>query len=317
MEYHEAANIFPLMDQAGVDALAADIAENGLQHPIEIYDNKILDGRNRWVACTIAEVDADIVDVTRDVDDPIAYVLSLNLHRRHLDETQRAMVGARVKDQYAKQAKERQGTRTDIKENFPECNGQSRDHAGDAVGVSGKSVDAAEKVLTNGSKQLQQLCDAGKVSVSAAARVAELPKSKQNEVIQSAKGSVKKAVADAAKQVTRLKHEDDDWSTSERNRKKQVESGKTVIANKKTDFRLIAWADKNGLAVDVGRGTIWGNPFLLDEDGTRDEVCDKFATYYKMKPSLQKRIKTLKGKVLLCWCHPARCHAEELRRLAK
>lgn len=320
MKYHDAANIFPMMGQVELDALAADISKNGLQVPIEVFEDQIVDGRNRWLACNIAGIDPDVVDVTDDVEDPVAYVLSLNLHRRHLDETQRAMVGARVKKRYELEAKERVTGRpslTKVPENFPELNqGDARDKAGESVGVTGRSVSSAEKVISKGSKQLQDLCDKGAVSVSAASKLAELPKSKQNEILSTG-GNIKKVVSDAAKNVNRLKQQDEDWETSELNRKKQVESGKTVVANKKNDHRLIAWAEKKGLAVEIGRGSIWGNPFVLNDDGTRDEVCINYWAYYKLKPSLQRKINLLKGKVLVCWCHPERCHGDELRRLAK
>lgn len=50
------------------------------------------------------------------------------------------MCAGRLISYYAEQAKERQGTRTDIKENLPEClnKGQARDQAGKDFGVSGK-----------------------------------------------------------------------------------------------------------------------------------------------------------------------------------
>ena len=79
MEFHEAANIFPLDDEH-IDELAKDIREQKQQVPIEIFDGKIIDGRRRYMACKIAGVEPS----TRRVSptDPIAYVLSLNLHRR-------------------------------------------------------------------------------------------------------------------------------------------------------------------------------------------------------------------------------------------
>ncbi|MFH1264485.1 MAG: ParB N-terminal domain-containing protein [Planctomycetota bacterium] len=106
MEYHEAANIFPLSEDDELDALADDIRQHGLQVPVETLDGKIIDGRRRWLACIIAGVQPDVVEV--DPDDPVAYVLSLNVDRRHLNESQRAMVGDAARDYYAEQAKERQ-----------------------------------------------------------------------------------------------------------------------------------------------------------------------------------------------------------------
>src|SRR5262245_47496389 len=104
----------------------------------------------------------------------------------------------------------------------------------------------------------------------------------------------------------------DPWSDSEYERKELVESGQTVVANMKTDLRLIAWAKENGLYVRIDRATVWGNPFILDEDGDRSEVCDSYRVYLQYKPSLQRRYEELRGKVLGCWCYPEQCHGDVL-----
>ena len=260
------------------------------------------------------------------VDDPVRYVLSLNLHRRHLDETQRAMIAARAKDQFAKQAKEREHRRkctlTAVTvENSTQSQGKSRDKAGAAVGVSGYSVNAASKVLENGSKQLQELCDSGQVAVSAAAKIADLPKQRQNELIATAKtepGSIKKAVAQAAKHVP--KKTNAEWSESEKERRKLVESGVAVVANKAKDKNLIRWAAESGLFVPVDRGTAMGNPFVIGDapsgDGSRNTVCESYETYFAMRPSLQSKVSRMSGKVLGCWCFPERCHGDHIAALA-
>ena len=70
-------------------------------------------------------------------------------------------------------------------------------------------------------------------------------------------------------------------------------------------------------SVYIGRGTPWGNPFVIGKHGTRDEVCDKFDAYLLTKPYLIARIKKeLKGKDLVCCCKPARCHGETLLQIA-
>ena len=313
MKYHEAANIFPLMDEDELRTLAEDIGLRGQLVPIEICDGMIIDGRNRWAACEFAGIEPLTVEV--NPKDPVAYVLSLNLHRRHLDETQRAMVGGRAKGVYEKQAKERLSTNGGHsgRANCPQATGKSRDKAGEAAGVSGKSVDRAAKVLASGSKELIAACDRGEVAVSAAAKIAELPKARQNEIISKAKDEgrpVGKEVAKAAKNV--VPQSADDWTESEKERRAAVERGETVVANKKTDRQLIRWASEKGHFLPIDRGTQWGNPFVVGEDGDRDKVCDSFEVYFNLKPSLQVKIPSLAGKVLGCWCFPERCHGNHL-----
>jgi hypothetical protein len=99
----------------------------------------------------------------------------------------------------------------------------------------------------------------------------------------------------------------------EMERKAMVEAGKTVYANLKRDHNLIAWAESKGLAVRVDRKSIFGNPFVMPGDGNRDDVCDLFGTtYLPNKKSILAALPSLRGKVLLCWCYPERCHAQSL-----
>lgn len=69
--------------------------------------------------------------------------------------------------------------------------------------------------------------------------------------------------------------------------------------------------------VYIGRPSRWGNPFALKTTATRDEVCDKFEKYVRENPLLVKAIKEeLKGRNLICFCAPFRCHGDTLLRIA-
>lgn len=95
MRAHPYADRFPMLGAEELDRLAADIAENGLRNPIVLdTDGRILDGRNRWAACEIAGVKPDTV--LFDGDDEAAFVLSVNVARRHLTTGQQAMSTALV-----------------------------------------------------------------------------------------------------------------------------------------------------------------------------------------------------------------------------
>lgn len=93
MDFHPASNLFPLMSGEDFEALISDIAEHGQQEAIWLHpDGSILDGRNRWRACEVL----GIAPLTRIWDgepgQEEAFVVSLNLYRRHLDKEQRAVV---------------------------------------------------------------------------------------------------------------------------------------------------------------------------------------------------------------------------------
>lgn len=70
-------------------------------------------------------------------------------------------------------------------------------------------------------------------------------------------------------------------------------------------------------AVMVDRGTQWGNPFIMTSEWQRDYVCERFELYARLRLIVEpKWLDPLRGKCLVCWCYPKRCHAETLLRLA-
>lgn len=105
-EFHDVANIFPLMTENEFTALVNDIKENGLREPIWLYDNKIIDGRNRYRAC----IEAKVEPVFRVYDGAesrlVDFVISLNLHRRHLSTGQKACFAVLMLPSIQKRTKE-------------------------------------------------------------------------------------------------------------------------------------------------------------------------------------------------------------------
>lgn len=106
-EYHEHANLFPLMGGDEFDQLVTDIRANGLREPIVLDgDGRIVDGRNRYRACLEAGVEPSYRtwDGTGSL---VELVISLNVHRRHLTSSQRAMIALEAEKAYAEEAAER------------------------------------------------------------------------------------------------------------------------------------------------------------------------------------------------------------------
>lgn len=104
--FHPACTIFPPLSDDELQELADDIAANGLRNPIVLYQSKILDGRNRYLACEIAGVEPRFTEF--DGDDPIGWVVSQNLLRRHLTASQKAVVALDLLPLLEKEAKQRQ-----------------------------------------------------------------------------------------------------------------------------------------------------------------------------------------------------------------
>jgi ParB-like chromosome segregation protein Spo0J len=95
-DFHPLAVLFPLMEGTEFDELVADIKTNGLQEHIALYERKILDGRNRYRACLAAKVTPVTYNADPFITDPAAYVITANLHRRHLTAEQKRELIAKL-----------------------------------------------------------------------------------------------------------------------------------------------------------------------------------------------------------------------------
>ena len=108
VDFHEFCEMFPDAAQEEFNGLVEDIKLNGLLEPIMLFEGKILDGRTRYKACVAADVPPTFMPFTGDRDEAYCYVVSKNLHRRHLTNVQRAFLVAKIKnDPRAKTVKDR------------------------------------------------------------------------------------------------------------------------------------------------------------------------------------------------------------------
>lgn len=177
-EFHPVAEIFPLMSETEFRNLCDDIRENGLREDIWTHEDRIIDGRNRYNACLAAQVEPRFREWPGK-GDLIAFVVSLNLHRRHLSESQRALVAARI-------ATLQQGEK---KDNAQNC-ALSQSDAAEMLNISRRSVQHAAKVLRDGVSDLQEMVESGELSVAAASTIAAQPKGKQKRLIRKEKSKI-------------------------------------------------------------------------------------------------------------------------------
>lgn len=70
-------------------------------------------------------------------------------------------------------------------------------------------------------------------------------------------------------------------------------------------------------SVYIGRGSKWGNPFIINQHGNRAEVIAKYKEHIQNDPKLFAEAKTeLIGKNLVCFCAPLACHGDVLLEIA-
>lgn len=187
MKIHPAAELFPMMSGDELLKLAADISQNGQRDTIIRTRGAILDGRNRLKACEIAKVKPRFEEWSGK--DPEAYVISKNLHRRHLNESQRAMVAARLKVSLEGQAQARSAANLKHGSKKPEAanlpgRGDSRDIAAHKLSVGARTVDAASLVLDRGAPEVVRAIEEGKLAVTDAAKIVDKPAAVQKSLVR-------------------------------------------------------------------------------------------------------------------------------------
>lgn len=106
MKFHPISNMLPMMHPMEYEALKEDIQKNGLQVPITRYEGMILDGRHRFKACEELKVEPQYQDFHQNGIQAVDYVIIHNLHRRHLNQSQKAVISLEYKDQLVKKSKE-------------------------------------------------------------------------------------------------------------------------------------------------------------------------------------------------------------------
>ena len=186
---HEYAEVFRLLTNDELAAMAADIKEKGLLNPIITHQGKILDGRNRYAACKLAGVEPRFEEYTGS--DLLGAVVSLNEVRRHETPSQRSMAAARLAK--LKHGGDRKSG--EIKSPIGELKSETktRDEAAELLKVGTSSLDRAKQIINKGVPLLADMVDSGEVSVDAARLVASLPEDEQNKAVSGGAAGVKEA----------------------------------------------------------------------------------------------------------------------------
>jgi hypothetical protein len=317
-------NIFPEAKQEDYQRLRQDIEANGYDEsqPIMLYQGDILDGWNRQKACDELGVAARYQHFVGDDEEAVLYMMRTN-KRRNLNSGQWACISQEAKVLIAairaSVEKEANKKRSEAAKRIAESakNNRTRNQFNEASARGFEESKSVQKIVptpkdtTNlTDHKTAELFNTNRTYVNQAAKLkAEAP-----EVFEEVKAG-RMRMTDAAKAVKAIPK--DDWRPDERERQSLCKGGRSVVANASKDQNLIRWAEGEGKAVRIDRGTKYGNPFVLDSDGDRDQVCNCYEEHYlPHKPSITDDLTKLKGKVLVCHCYPLRCHGDTLANKA-
>jgi ParB-like chromosome segregation protein Spo0J len=160
-EVHPAANLFPMMSEAEYQGLKADIDEHGQREDIVVWCNKLIDGRNRLRACEELGRNPSIAELDEH-HDPVAYVISHNLHRRHLTTSQRAIVAAKMAN--LKNGQAGNGRKVDPQN----CGSTSTEDAAKLLNVSERSIESAKQVIKSADAKVIAAVEQGAMTVNKA-----------------------------------------------------------------------------------------------------------------------------------------------------
>jgi hypothetical protein len=190
MKFHPYADILPLLEGEAFDALVVDIGTNGLLEPITIHEGMILDGRNRYRACAAAGIEPQFLEF--EGDDPLGFVLSLNLHRRHLSEAQRAMVAAEIAT-LGRGAPKKSAAWRNI----------SQPEAAKRLNVSGRGLQRAAVIRTYAIPELAAAVRENRIPLAVAEKLARAPMEVQRRAVADPKRAhtIEGQVARAAREA--------------------------------------------------------------------------------------------------------------------
>jgi N6-adenosine-specific RNA methylase IME4 len=167
LECHEFSNLIPAMTPEQYGQLVEDMGAFGLREPITLYQDRILDGRHRYRAIgELAERGIIIEPRYQEFDgsssEAYGYVLSMNLHRRHLEYSQRAALAAQWKRGLQESGEvQHGGDRTKQGGDFATLLGKARDIAAEKFQVGSKAVDEAEQVMERAPELFEIMMDGG------------------------------------------------------------------------------------------------------------------------------------------------------------
>lgn len=178
---HPAAELLPQLTTEERRQIKEDIRRHGQRERIVLYEDQIIDGRNRYEICNELGIPPLFTSWDGKGSSPAEYVLSLNLRRRHLTTSQRAMAASKL-EALIRQEKA-QGEAGWAEMPNEQVSERARARAADKLAVSDRIVGTANVVRDHGIPDLVRAVEVQGLTVSAAAAIARLPEEQQRRAL--------------------------------------------------------------------------------------------------------------------------------------
>jgi hypothetical protein len=324
----EFKKLIPPLSKEEYEQLETNCLNEGIREAILTWNGVIIDGHNRYEIAKRWSLDFQTKSKNfKDRYEVIDWMLTNQLGRRNITKEQKDyLIGKRYENEKAKDSFKGNQYTCGVGQNVP--NQSTAEKIAQEVGVSDKQVKRNEQFAQGVDKlgeELKQQVLQGNSSINKsdiqliAKADSTFIANTDKEIIEKAK-EIKEQKAQAYKEKIQerieKKVQEQPISKEEQDLLNKVKKGETVVINMNTHFHVLKYAKAEGVYRQIDRYSEFGNPFFLDSDGNRHQVCEGYIEYFKHKRSLHTKIKDLKGKVLGCHCAPLRCHGDHLKNLA-
>lgn len=172
----ELKDLLPPLTDEEFKQLEKNIIENGFDRnfPIMEWHGYIADGHNRYSICKKHNIEPVIGTLAYETKEEVmGWMLDIQLGRRNLSPIQRIAIAEKYRFIYEKQARENQGTRNDLKNNFEPNLVQSKQDnrvntkLANIAGVGKETYRMGTKVLNSDNEDIKQRVLSGETSISA------------------------------------------------------------------------------------------------------------------------------------------------------
>lgn len=258
LKFHPLANLFPMLQDSELDDLGEDIRANGQVETVKLHRGMVLDGRNRYTACARKGVGVRTEIFEGSDREALAWVISKNLKRRHLTESQRAMVAAKLAtlrlgdNQHTAQPAPIGAPSFDLGEGPDVTEPQAivtQPEAGAMMNVGRRSVQRAVVVQERGTQELQEAVEAGNLAVSTAAEIAERPAEEQKALLDALpRDATGKLTPDAKKEIRKAAKEvraEDQAAKKKKRAEREAKLGAKIAALPQKKYGVILTDDEH------------------------------------------------------------------------